>query len=44
MERELFRALVNADAALTRLSPVKSELEEIFLTAVTGRTPEEGTE
>ncbi len=43
MERELFQALVKADAALLQLTPVKSELEELFLSALTERTAEEET-
>ena len=41
MERELFQALVKAESVLMRMSPVKSELEEIFLSALTVRSPEE---
>ena len=40
LERELNQALAKADALLMRLNPVKSELEEVFLTALTA--PEEG--
>ncbi len=41
MERELSQALGKTGAVLMHLSPVKSELEEIFLSALTERTSEE---
>ena len=44
MERELFQALSKADTALLELSPVRSELEELFVTALTDRAAEEQNE
>ena len=41
LERELSQAVSRADAVLLRLSPVRSELEEVFLSALTERTAEE---
>ena len=42
LERELSQALAKTGTVLMRLSPVKSELEELFLSALTEGTPEEG--